>query len=160
MSGPLKGGHVLMMFIAFFGVMMAVNGAMAYFAVTTFSGEDVSQPYQKGLEFNKTLAARAAQAKLGWHVAVDLERSAGAGGTVAVTIKGKDGAALDGLTVNAFLRRPTDATMDKTMPLSASGNGVYSAAVPALAAGQWDVIAQTTAADGTAFEAHRRIDLP
>jgi len=159
MIREIKGIHVLIVLLAFFGVTLAVNIALATYAVSSFSGEDVSTPYQRGLEYNKTLAARSAQSELGWTASIKLARE-GKGGTVAVSIKGKDGTPRSGLTVEATLRRPTDAKLDRTIALQAIGDGEYRAMLDALAGGQWDVIARSSAQDGTPFEAQRRIVVP
>lgn len=157
MTGELKGFHVLIVLLAFFGITIGVNVALTAYAISSFSGEDVSKPYQQGLEYNKALAARAAQSNLGWTALIDVQRVGKRGGAIVVTIKGKDHGARAGLTVEVMLRRPTDASLDRTVALQANGEGKYSGTVDGLAAGQWDVIARTSAEDGTPFEARRRI---
>ncbi|MCE9522416.1 MAG: FixH family protein [Alphaproteobacteria bacterium] len=159
MIRELKGFHVLLMILTFFGVTFAVNIALATFAISSFSGEDVSTPYQRGLEYNQTLAARSAQRDLGWTATISLARDAKTNGVVAVSIVGKDGAPRSGLKVEAMLRRPTDAKFDQTIALQSVGDGEYRAAVGTLAEGQWDVIARSAAEDGTPFEAQRRFVL-
>ena len=62
----LKGWHVLLIMLAFFGVMFSGNGVFLFHAITSFPGEDVKKSYVQGLSFNDTLADRAAQAELGW----------------------------------------------------------------------------------------------
>ena len=61
----LKGRHVLMVLCGFFGVMFIVNGFFVYFALSTFSGGDTSDPYRKGLHYNEMLAADERQAERG-----------------------------------------------------------------------------------------------
>jgi nitrogen fixation protein FixH len=157
MARELKGTHVLIALLAFFGVTLAVNIALATYAISSFSGEDVAKPYQQGLDYNKALAARAAQRDLGWSASINLVRAGDAGGIVSATIKGKDGAARLGLKIEASLRRPTDARLDRTILLDALATGEYRAALDGLAAGQWDVIVRTSAGEGTPFEAQRRV---
>lgn len=159
MTFELKGYHVLLLLVGFFGITIAVNTALATYAIETFSGEDVTTPYMRGLNYNKTLNEHAAQAALGWTASIAGERTANGAATLTVHIAAKDGAPEDGLAVEATLRRPTDARLDRTIKLSAVGNGVYSAATNGLAPGQWDVIARTTSGSGVAFEAERRMVL-
>ena len=45
----LRGHHVLAGFLAFFGVVLAVNGAMIYSAISTHTGLVAIEPYRKGL---------------------------------------------------------------------------------------------------------------
>jgi nitrogen fixation protein FixH len=158
MTFELKGRHVLTALLGFFGVMLAVNAALVTYALNTFSGEDVPNPYMQGLAYNQTLSAHSAQAKLGWHSTLTVERDA-SGALVVIVLRDSEGNPQDKLAVSVILRRPTNAALDRTITLAASGDGSYSARVADLAIGQWDVIARTIAADGTPFEATRRIVL-
>lgn len=49
------GFKVLLCFLAFFGVCIAVNTVFVYEAVTTFRGETAANPYQTGLHYNDIL---------------------------------------------------------------------------------------------------------
>ncbi len=157
MSGELKGWHVLAMMLAFFGITIAVNIMLTVYAIGTFSGEDVPTPYLRGLEYNRTLDARAAQAALGWSATIEAARESG-GAAIAVHIIDRDGAAKSVLTVAAVLRRPTDANLDRTITLTPSGGGNYQAIVRGLAPGAWDIVVQAKDG-GVAFEAERRVVL-
>ena len=79
---------------------------------------------------------------------------------VTVRIVGADGMPKDDLKVEATLRRPTDASLDRTIALDAAGNGKYRAVQNDVSPGQWDVIARATSSDGDVFEAQRRVVLP
>ncbi len=157
MSGELKGWHVLAMMLGFFGITIAVNVALTVYAIGTFSGEDVSKPYLRGLEYNRTLDARAAQAALGWTVTIDAARANG-GAAISAHVADRDGAAKSVLTVEAVLRRPTDAGLDRTITLTPSGDGNYRTVVADLAPGAWDIVVQAKDG-GVAFEAERRVIL-
>jgi nitrogen fixation protein FixH len=156
----LRGWHVLVAMLAFFSVTIGVNVAMATYAITTFSGEDTASPYMKGLAFNRTIAARTTQQHLGWIATIDARRKSKQEAVVEVTVRNHDGKALDGLTLSVTLRRPIDAHLDRTVTTTAAGDGTYVAVLGALARGQWDVVAIATSADGTTFEAERRVLLP
>lgn len=155
----LKGGHVLAMLLAFFGVTIAVNVLFTFYAISTFSGEDVTKPYLHGLEYNKTLTARAAQDGLGWSAEIGAMREGDADILVSVRIVGSDGMPRSSLRVEATLRRPTNASLDRTLALEAVGDGLHRAALKDVSRGQWDVIARATSGDGDVFEAQRRIVL-
>jgi nitrogen fixation protein FixH len=156
----LKGWHVLVAMLAFFGITVAVNVAMATYAITTFSGEDTSAPYMKGLAFNKTIAVQEAQARLGWSASIEADRSANGDTVIAVVVRDRDANAKTGLTIEVTLRRPIDAYQDRTVAMTAAGDGRYTATIGALVAGQWDVIATAKADDGTPFQVTRRVVLP
>lgn len=157
MTGEIKGWHVLAMLLAFFGVTIAVNTALTIYAIGTFSGEDVPKPYLQGLDYNRTLEARAAQHALGWTATISGTRD-GADAAIAAHIAGRDGSPKSMLTAEAVLRRPTDARLDRTVPLVQMGDGNYEARVKDVAAGAWDIIVRAKD-DSGAFEAERRVVL-
>lgn len=156
MNFELKGFHVLAVLLGFFGVTFAVNGIFITYALSTFSGEDIEKPYQQGLAYNKTLAARTAQAALKWTASVDVVRDKNSTALITVSIRGADGTPRTGLNVEATLRRPTDAGLDRTVTLEDAGAGEYRGTANDIALGQWDVIIKTTD-DGSPFEAERRV---
>lgn len=157
MTAELKGWHVLALLLAFFGITIAVNVMLSVYAIDTFSGEDVSKPYVAGLNYNRTLEARAAQNELGWTATVGAKLDRGTA-TVSVHIAGRDGVPKNKLVVDAVLRRPTDANLDQKVTLASTGNGVYEAAVAGIVPGAWDVVVHAQE-DGAAFEAERRVVL-
>ncbi len=159
MTFEIRGRHVLAILLGFFGVTIAVNAAFVTFALETFTGEDVPRPYLQGLAYNETLSAHSAQSRLGWHATIAVERDA-SGTAVDVALEDREGGPQNGLAVSVVLRRPTNAALDRSVALTASGSGRYSAKVMDLVSGQWDVTAHTTAPDGTQFEATRRVVLP
>src|SRR5664279_301516 len=90
------------LFVGAMGLVILVNAAMIFFAVHSFTGLATQDPYDKGLAFNRTLAAARAQAGLGWQVDVAATASpADAAATVTLAAAFRDGAgrALDGLWV-------------------------------------------------------------
>lgn len=157
MTWELKGWHVLAMILGFFGITIAVNVALAIYAIDTFSGEDVTTPYVRGLEYNRTLEARAAQQSLGWMASIDAAREK-TGAAISVLIEDRNGQTKDVLTVEATLRRPTDANLDRSIDLVPAGNGYYKAVASGLAPGAWDIIVHAKSGD-VAFEAQRRVVL-
>ncbi len=129
----IKGGHVLAMLLAFFGVIIAVNLVMAYFANSTWSGLVVSNGYVASQNFNKHLAAAKAQDALGWDVAFTFGKD-----NVRVTFTDETGAKIDTLDVTGKLQRTVTDKEDQQLTFGWMGSGVYSA--PArLAPGLWEV---------------------
>ena len=49
----LKGWHVLLMLVGFFGFMFVVNGIFLWAAITSFPGEDEQKSYMQGLHYNE-----------------------------------------------------------------------------------------------------------
>lgn len=155
----LKGWHVLLMLSAFFGVMIAVNVVFMVYAYETFTGEDTSSPYLKGLQFNHTLAERATQARLEWRATIDFEPSGNAF-IATTTIRDKHGNPELGLRVTMTMRRPTNAALDRELTLDPVRNGRYVTNPEVFAPGQWDASVRSVTPDGRTFEATRRVVLP
>jgi len=148
------------LFIAMLGVVMMVNGAMAYFATSTFNGVITENAYEKGLAYNKTLAAAQQQTEMGWVVeAKDKPASAGHKTTVTISVVDKNGAGIDGLDVQALADRPNVTGADQRVAFVPKGKGLYSADVEFPEAGQWDfdILA---AREGASFEMQRRFLVP
>ena len=136
MIREIKGRHVLAMFLAGFGTIIAVNVTMAVQAVRTFPGLEVASSYVASQEFD---ARRAAQEALGWTATADY-----AGGALAVRVEGAEPPARIGVRVG----RPTTAPMAEARV--ANGDRVALDLAPGL----WRVDVTAAAADGTAFETH------
>lgn len=156
----LKGWHVLVIMLVFFGVTIGVNSVFVSYALSTFAGEDVKQPYLKGLEYNRKLDAQAAQDALGWSATIEAHREASGQAIVRLRLLNADQQPLSGLDVEAMLRHPVNAHLDRTVKLQSLGDGAYEARVNDLMRGQWDVIANTQSTEKVAFAAKRRVLLP
>lgn len=140
-SRPLTGRHILLMLVAFFGVIIGVNAIFITKAVSSFTGEDVKGSYRQGLEYNKTLQSRAAQADLGWRIKTNLVKtnlstSDDGEHTYILRITDVKGRPLDGLSVEALFKRPTDLAEDQSVSFTDRGNGTYEARIKLLR-GQW-----------------------
>ena len=136
MIRELKGRHVLAMFLAGFGTIIAVNVTMAVQAVRTFPGLEVASSYVASQRFEDR---RSAQEALGWTARADY-----AAGALTVGIDGT--AAPDEIGVR--VGRPTT----KPMAEARTANGAPVAID--LGPGLWRVDVTAEAADGTAFETH------
>lgn len=155
-KGKLTGWHVLMMLVAFFGVMIVANVAFISAAVKTFPGVTDEHAYDKGLKYNETLAARAEQAALGWTAEVtEVTRIDGAGRIVVRIVDGDR--ALSRLAVSGALRRPASAEGDQPLAFAPLGDGLYEANVADFAPGAWDMTARAEDGAGEAFDFTARI---
>lgn len=133
LADGLKGRHVLMALVAFFGVMLVVNGIFVYFAVATFSGGDTSNPYRKGLDYNETLAAAERLAARGWQSQIAYDDRVG---RLSVSVRDREEAPVTGLSIEAGLSRPATAQEDRAVGLTEAEPGVYAAEIK-LAPGLW-----------------------
>ena len=139
----LTGRHVLIIMLVFFGVIIGASIWFTTMAVQSFRGEDVEKSYRQGLDYNETLAERAAQNELGWSARVNL-----VGGmddrTLIVQIAA-DERPIYGLSFTGKLRHPVDTDLDRTITFQPAANGTARADVSGLI-GQWTL--QAIAADG------------
>lgn len=146
MAKPLTGAKVLAMFVAFFGLIIAVNLTMAYNAIKTFPGLEVDNSYVASQTFD---ADRAAQERLGWKVEPSYD-----GKTLSVVIRDREGLPAPVAELKILIGRTTMAADDQKPAMVLSG-GVFSAPLT-LAPGAWLIHLEAKAADGTPFR--QRLD--
>jgi nitrogen fixation protein FixH len=131
----LRGRHVLLGLVAFFGLIFLVNGIFLYYAITTFGGGDTSNPYQKGLNYNDTVAEAARDAELGWQARLTYET---ASGRLMFSLTDREGRPVSGLHFNGTVSRPATDREDHSAKLNEAKSGGYAAMVR-LDPGQWIV---------------------
>lgn len=141
MSRQLTGKHVLGIFIGAYVVIISVNLALAWSAVTTFPGLEVQNSYVASQGFNTRLAEQRA---LGWQTRVEI-----AEGELHLYLTGPDGAAADVAAIEATLGRATHVRDDHT-PAFRRIPGGFAAPID-LEPGYWHLRLMATAADGTEF---------
>ena len=147
-------------FLAFFVVVVSVNGTMAFFATSTFSGLSTSDAYEKGLAYNRNIAEAKAQAALGW--AVDVRAASvgdGKDARLEVGVHDRDGHPIDGLEVRGTLSRPTVRGYDRPVVLAALGDGRYGDTVTLPLIGEWDFEVVAIGKDAS-YQLQRRFILP
>jgi nitrogen fixation protein FixH len=144
----LTGRQVLAMLLAFFGVIVGVNGLMAYFANSTWSGLIVANGYVASQSFDQDLARAKAQEALGWNVGFTFGED-----RIRLTFADARGAKIDGLSITGNLERTVTDKEDQNLTFAAMGSGVYSA--PArLSQGVWEVEVR---AEGEGVPDYRKI---
>lgn len=161
-SKELKGWHVLMIMLAFFGVMFAVNGVFLYYAITSHPGEQVEKSYAQGLNYNDTLEARARQAELGWTSALGIVTGERDTAALVAQMADSGGQPLSGLALRATLHRHMSSDANVHLDLTPTALGEYSVDLTGLPAGDYDVIvtARQANSEEVLFEAHKRLYLP
>jgi nitrogen fixation protein FixH len=153
-ANGIEGRHVLAGLIGFFGVMVLANAVFVYFAVATFSGGDTSKPYQKGLDYNQTIAADARQAERGWRSEIGYDDKTG---VLKLSFHDKTGAPVTGLHVSAKLSRPATDREDRRVVLQEASEGVYAGAAD-LAPGLWVIsVASRETGRTSAYRLKRRL---
>jgi len=147
------------LFVLGFLIVFAVNAVMVTIALGSFSGLVTDRAYDRGRTYNRTLAARAAQDALGWHVRLGVAPAEPGIVRLVVEAADRDGAPLSGADVSVTLVRPVERGHDRTASLAERGAGRYGATLPIDLAGQWEArIAVARGADR--YQAARRVVVP
>lgn len=128
----LTGRHVLLMLLAFFGVMLAVNTYFTVAAVKTFRGEDVKRSYRQGLDYNQTLQQRAQQSELGWAISANTNVLADDRVEILLSFNNENDRGVGNLEITGLLSHRVDSRFDKDITFQAIGGGRYKAIVTGL----------------------------
>lgn len=141
----LRGWHVLLAVIAFFGAITAVNAVMITLALKSFPGEEQKKSYLQGLNYNDVLEARANEAALGWRAEMVDGDALPAGETrIRVRLVDSGGVPLRGLVLGGVIGRPATDRADRPVTFEEYRDGIYVADITGLEEGNWDldVVAQ------------------
>tara|TARA_R110002020_G_scaffold14225_17_gene50442 strand:- start:4345 stop:4815 length:471 start_codon:yes stop_codon:yes gene_type:complete len=151
-GGEFTGRHMLLITVAFFGVIIAVNTIMAVSASRTWTGLVVQNSYVASQEFQEKADAISAQHEAGWAFGISYEA-----GILALKAEG-NARSLKLADVQAFIHRPVGGHDDATILLSATPRG-YEGSID-LASGAWDVRITTAPTALGAVEREARISVP
>ncbi|GBE43208.1 MAG TPA: hypothetical protein ENH05_02945 [Rhizobiales bacterium] len=151
MPEKFEGRHVLFALIAFFGLMFLANGIFVYYALGTFNGNETTDAYRKGLNYNKRIAQDDAQTARGWKPAARYDAGAG---RLVVEIQNRQGRNVAGLKISAEIRRPVNNTYDQSVSLAETQAARYIAPLD-LAPGRWTLSAKVFGPGGEGKPAFR-----
>ncbi len=138
----LTGRHVAIIFVAGFGVIIAVNLWLAFSAISTFPGLEVKNSYVASQEFDDR---REAQESLGWTV-----NARAMGGLVILSITDQQGAPVQVAALDAVLGRATHVKDDIAPNFQFDGTA-YVAPVE-LGDGNWNIRMTAKSQDGIEFK--------
>jgi nitrogen fixation protein FixH len=127
---PFTGWHMLGVVFLFFGTIIAVNIAMAYWAVSTFPGLNAHNSYVASQNYNLLLKDAALQDERGWKGKLTVED-----GRPMLALTDRAGSALPGLDVTVLAGRPSNASTDRELKLEPVPGGYR--ANQALERGRW-----------------------
>ncbi|WP_164118617.1 FixH family protein [Sphingorhabdus sp. Alg239-R122] len=126
------GYHATWMFVAFFGVIAAVNFTMARFAISSFGGTVVDNSYVASQKYNDWLAKAEVQDAYGWNVG----KPARQGGRLQIDLSDKNGAALTDAQIKVLADHPVGRTDPFTLTMQEGTAGTYQSRED-LPAGRW-----------------------
>jgi nitrogen fixation protein FixH len=149
-SKTFTGHHMAMILVAFFGVVIAVNFTMAWFASSTFGGLVVENSYVASQKFNGWLQKARDEKALDW----TLEVSRGEAGRLNATLV-RSSEAIDAATIDILARHPLGRLPERKLSFRELGAGRYRSVQP-LPAGRW-ILHVEAHADGRVL--HRVVDL-
>ena len=132
------GKHALAVFVAAFGVIIAVNLVLAYSAVKTFPGLEVKNSYVASQEFNARLQEQQA---LGWEIQAEAT-----GGLLVLRIVDQTGAPVEVAELQAVVGRATHVKDDFSPDFTFDG-----LAYAAPGEGNWNIRLIAKAKDGSEF---------
>lgn len=126
----LTGYNVFFWFVAFFAVIILVNGVFIYTALGTHTGVVTERPYEKGLAYNETLAQAKDQPSLQSEVSFDSS-------VLSWSLQDENGKALDDALASAKIIRPVQDGNDFEVTLKPEGGGLYTADLNLPLKGKW-----------------------
>lgn len=127
------GRHMLLLMVAFFGVIISVNVVLAVASSTTWSGLVVQNSYVASQEFQAKRDAMVRQQALGW-----TPHFSYAPGAASFIIRDAGGRPVDLGAITLQINRPIGTRDDVRLALEPVRIGEYAFDVT-LAAGVWDV---------------------
>jgi nitrogen fixation protein FixH len=155
-DAKLTGWTVLGILVAFFAVIASVNGVMIYAALSTFRGEVVSKPYERGLAYNRDIEHAREQARRDWRVEAKVARSANGAAALRVVMRDATGAPVTGAAVQATLASPADKKQDVSVALTEVAPGRFEGEAP-IAAGWRDLLLIATRKGEEVYRSKNRI---
>jgi nitrogen fixation protein FixH len=156
-SKPLTGRKVLVMLLAFFGIVIGANLTMMKLAMQTLPGTEVDSAYSASLAYEKQITAAHDQNARNWKVDARIVRSADGVATLQVEARDNTGKPMSGLKFHGRFERPTDRRADQVVALAETGMGVYRGSAPVIAPGQWDLVLEGDAAGRRMFLSKNRV---
>lgn len=145
-----SGRHFFLIMLGAFGIVIAANGTLAYFALGSFPGVEVANTYVASQQFE---AKRRAQEALGWQSSVAYEN-----GTLKLHLRGEDGGAVTPRQLILRIGSATTTREDQVVTPVAEGDA-FVAPVD-LGAGNKVVFVDAVAGDGTVFSQRHTVILP
>ncbi len=154
---PLTGRMVLLILLAFFGVVIGVNVTMMDLAITTLPGTEVDSAYSASIGYEREITAAHDQEARSWKVDAHIERDRNGAAVLQVEARDNGGRPMSGLKFEGRLERPTDKRADLSVSLAEVGTGVYRGTAPAVAPGQWDLVLEGDQAGRRMFLSKNRV---
>lgn len=156
MSQQNQKSKIPYFFFAFFAVVFAVNISYIYISNKSWRGVVVDKSYQRGVEYNQTLALLKKQQEMGWKLDAKFDNFGKNNGILRVRIFDKNSREIKDANIRVSLKRPTQEGFDFEVPLVFDAKK-YSATISFPLKGQWDFNFEIARADEVFYEVKRYI---
>lgn len=143
---PFTGWHMLALTLSFFGVIIAVNFTLAYKAISTFPGLEVSDSYVASQTFDQE---KAAQEALHWKLTQGYDH---AKDQLRLEFMDASGQPVIPKDLDVLVGRPTEAAQDQHPQMVRADDGAY-VSTNSLPFGKWMLQIVAHAQDGTLYQA-------
>lgn len=157
---PRRSRWIPWAFVAFMGVVFAVNAVLVWLALSTFTGTTVDRAYERGRLYNQVLAEAERQRAIGWRFEIAFRPGAEHRGTLVVHARDAAGAPLDRLEFEAIALRPLERPEPLPIALIESGRGRYVAELDLPKRGQWELRLAARRGEVGPVEVRERIIVP
>jgi nitrogen fixation protein FixH len=127
----LNGYHVAAMFVAFFGVIIAVNFTMAWFASSSWTGLVVKSSYVASQNYNEKIDTARNQKARGWRTDFGYSNN-----LLSLSVRDKDNQPIFFDKLNVVIGTPVSENKDKHLVLDQNNSGVYHTSIK-LTEGVW-----------------------
>jgi nitrogen fixation protein FixH len=156
---PLTGRFVLIVTLAFFAVVIGVNGYMMHMAISTLPGTEVDSAYKASLAYQGEINSAHEQAARNWKVDAKIERRADGAAALHVDARDQNGQPLTGMAFSGRLERPADQREDKPVVFAEAQSGEYRGSVAGIAPGLWDLVIEGDLQGKRVFLSRNRVIL-
>jgi nitrogen fixation protein FixH len=150
-----RSRYIPWVFVAGFGLVVAVNGTMTWLAVSSFSGLYTSNPRERGMHYNAVVAEQKARDALGWRIEAVWRAEAARLEIAAFDAAGRP---LAGARAFVELVRPVEKRQPVDVTMTVVDSGRFAAHIDLPERGNWDVDV-VIERDGRRFAQTRRLFL-
>ena len=133
-SASTRSRWIPWVFVGGMLTVVLVNAVLVFFAMSSWSGVATSRAFERGIAYNRLLAAAAAEEALGWQADVAYRD-----GRLVAVLREAGGRPIDGATVMAEAQRPLERPTFMSGALDGAGEGRYVAALGEMRPGQWEI---------------------
>ncbi len=156
MSNQAPKSKIPYFFFAFFAVILVVNIFYIYISSKSWRGVVVDKSYQRGVEYNETIALEKKQREMGWKVEMKFENLGNQNGVLRVLILDKNSKLINDANIRLYLKRPTQDGFDFEVPLVFL-DGKYQAKISFPLKGQWEFGLDIRSGENVFYEVKRFI---